>query len=210
MRLVLSDDNRILCEALASVLQAHGHRVVAIATRPSEGVAAVSTHHPDACLLDVRFPDGSGLDAARAMHQRHPGTKIVMLSCLNDPAVVSEAKKAGVAGFVRKDQRTDSIVRAVEVVGVGGMAFGPAPPHQQGSRIAAEYRDNRLWALTPRETEVLRRIVAGQSTRQMASEMDVTISTLRSYIKSILAKLGVHSRLQAAAIATATHHRPGK
>ena len=131
-----------------------------------------------------------------------------MLSCLNDPAVVSEAKKAGVAGFIRKDQRTDSIVRAVEAVGAGGMAFGPAPPHQQGSRMTTEYRDNRLWALTPRETEVLRRIVAGQSTRQMASEMDVTISTLRSYIKSILAKLGVHSRLQAAAIATANHHRP--
>jgi two-component system, NarL family, nitrate/nitrite response regulator NarL len=208
MRLVLCDDNRILCEALASVLQAHGHRVLAIATRASEGVAAVSTYQPDACLLDVRFPDGSGLDAARAMRQRHPGTKIVVLSCLNDPAVVSEAKKAGVAGFVRKDQRTDSIVRAVEAVGDGGMAFGPAPPHQQGSRMTAEYRDNRLWALTPRETEVLRRIVAGQSTRQMASEMDVTISTLRSYIKSILAKLGVHSRLQAAAIATANHHRP--
>lgn len=209
MRLVLCDDNRILCEALASVLQAHGHRVLAIATRASEGVAAVSTHQPDACLLDVRFPDGSGLDAARAMRQRHPGTKIVVLSCLDDPAVVSEAKKAGVAGFIRKDQRTDSIVRAVEVVGAGGMAFGPAPPQQQGGRMTAEYRDNRLWALTPRETEVLRRIVAGQSTRQMASEMDVTTSTLRSYIKSILAKLGVHSRLQAAAIATANHHRPG-
>lgn len=208
MRLVLCDDNRILCEALASVLQAHGHRVLAIATRASEGVAAVSTHQPDACLLDVRFPDGSGLDAARAMHQRHPGTKIVMLSCLNDPAVVSEAKQAGVAGFVRKDQRTDSIVRAVEVVGAGGMVFGPAPPHQQGGRMTAGYRDNRLRALTPRETEVLRRIVAGQSTRQMASEMDVTVSTLRSYIKSILAKLGVHSRLHAAAIATANHHRP--
>jgi two-component system nitrate/nitrite response regulator NarL len=202
MRLVLCDDNRILCEALASVLQAHGHRVLAIATRASEGVAAVSTHQPDACLLDVRFPDGSGLDAARAMRQRYPGTKIVMLSCLNDPAVVAEAKKAGVAGFVRKDQRTDSIVRAVEVVGAGGMAFGPAPLHQQGSRMTADYRDNRLWALTPRETEVLRRIVAGQSTRQMADEMGVTTSTLRSYVKSVLTKLGVHSRLQAAAIAT--------
>ncbi|HEX6525500.1 MAG TPA: response regulator transcription factor [Streptosporangiaceae bacterium] len=208
MRLVLCDENRIMSEALASVLQAHGHRVLAIATRASEAVAAVSAHQPDACLLDVRLPDGSGLDAARAMRRCHPGTKIVVLSCLNDPAVVLEAKKAGVAGFLCKDQRTDSIVRAVEVVGAGGMAFGPVTRRQQGSRMTAEYRDNPLWALTPRETEVLRRIVTGQSTGQMASEMDVTISTLRSYIKSILAKLGVHSRLQAAAIATASHHRP--
>jgi two-component system nitrate/nitrite response regulator NarL len=215
MRLVLCDDNRILCEALASVLQARGHHVLAIATRVSEVVEAVSAHQPDACLLDVRLPDGSGLDAAREMRQRHPDTKIVMLSCLNDPAVVSEAKKAGVGGFLRKDQRPDSIVRAIEVIGDGGTAFGPAAPGQQHRRMTTqrhrrmttEYQENPLGTLTPRETEVLRRIVAGQSTRQMASEMDVTISTLRSYIKSILAKLGVHSRLQAAAIATTNNDR---
>jgi two-component system nitrate/nitrite response regulator NarL len=165
-------------------------------------------HKPDVCLLDVRLPDGSGLDAARMMLEYHPDTKIVVLSCLNDPAVVSEAKKIGVAGFLRKDQKPDSIVHAIEVVGVGGTAFGPVTPRQRGCRTTAGYSGNRLEALTPRETDVLRRIVAGQSTRQMASEMDVTISTLRSYIKSILTKLGVHSRLQAAAIATANHHHP--
>jgi two-component system, NarL family, nitrate/nitrite response regulator NarL len=207
MRLVLCDDNRILCEALASVLQAHGHRVLAIATRASEGVAVVSVHKPDVCLLDVRLPDSSGLDAARAMRKHCPDTKIVMLSCLDDPAVVSEAKKAGVAGFLRKDQKPGSIVQAVEVVGAGGMAFDPATTRQQDRRMTAGYRDNRLGTLTPRETEVLRRIVAGQSTGQMAREMDVTISTLRSYIKNLLTKLGVHSRLQAAAIATANQHR---
>jgi two-component system, NarL family, nitrate/nitrite response regulator NarL len=205
---VLCDDNLILCEALASVLQAQGHSVLAIATRASEGVAAVSVHNPEACLLDVRLPDGSGMDAARAMRQECPDTKIVMFSGFNDPAVVSEAREAGVAGFLRKDQKPDSIVRAVEEVGAGGTAFGSAAPRPRSRRTAAEHRDNRLWALTPRETEVLRRIVAGQSTRRMASEMDVTISTLRSYIKSVLAKLGVHTRLQAAAIATASQQDP--
>jgi two-component system, NarL family, nitrate/nitrite response regulator NarL len=137
MRLVLCDDNRILCDALASVFQAHGHRVLAIATRAAEGVAAVSAHQPDVCLLDVRLPDGSGLDAARAMRRHCPDTKIVVLSCLTDPVVVAEAKKAGVAGFLRKDQRPDSVVRAVEAVGAGGMAFGPATAHQQGRRTTA-------------------------------------------------------------------------
>jgi two-component system nitrate/nitrite response regulator NarL len=203
MRLVLCDDNQILGEALGSILQAHGHRVVAITTHAAEGVAAVSAHRPDACLLDVRLPDGSGLDAARVMRRSRPETKIVMLSCLTDPALVSEAKKAGVAGFLRKDRKPESIVRALEVVGAGGMAFGPASPHHEGRRRTAQPQDNRLDALTPRETEVLRRIVAGQSTDRMAREMGVTISTLRSYVKSILAKLGAHSRLEAAAIATA-------
>jgi two-component system, NarL family, nitrate/nitrite response regulator NarL len=207
MRLVLCDDNRILCEAFASVLQAHGHRVLAIATHASEGVAAVRAHKPDACLLDVRLPDGSGIDAAQAMRKHYPDAKIVMLSCLDDLSVVSEAKKAGVVGFLRKDQKVDAIVRAVEVVGAGGMAFDPATSRPHGRRMTGQYREHCLGALTARETEVLRRIVAGQGTRQMASEMGVTISTLRSYVKSVLAKLGVHSRLEAAAVASNGQYR---
>ena len=202
MRLVLCDDNRILCEALASVLQARGHRVLAIATRASEGVAAVCAQKPDACLLDVRLPDGSGIDAAQAMHKRYPDAKIVMLTCLDDLSVVSEAKKVGVVGFLRKDQKVDAIVQAVEVVGAGGMAFDPAATRPQGRRMTDKNREHCRGALTTRETEVLRRIVAGQGTRQMADEMGVTISTLRSYVKSVLTKLGVHSRLEAAAIAS--------
>jgi DNA-binding NarL/FixJ family response regulator len=202
MRLVLCDDNRILCEALASVLGARGHHVLSIATRAADGVAAVSALKPDACLLDVGLPDDSGLDAAQAMRQRCPDTKVVMLSGLDDPSLVAEAKKAGAAGFLRKDQKVDVIIRAVETVGAGGMAFASATPAPQGHRVKGASRESCLGALTGRETEVLRRIVAGQSTRQMADEMGVTTSTLRSYVKSVLTKLGVHSRLQAAAIAT--------
>src|SRR5579859_3562629 len=207
MRLVLCDDNRLLGEALASIFEAHGHRVVAIATRAAEGIVAVAEHQPDACLLDLCLPDASGLDAARVMRQHHPDTRIVVLSCLDDPAAVSEAKKIGVAGFLRKDQKPSSIVSALKVVGSGGTAFDPRLLRQRGSWAATQSRENPVGALTPRETEVLRRIVAGQSTSQMASEMDIAISTLRGYIKSILAKLGAHSRLQAAAIASGPQHR---
>lgn len=203
MQLVLCDDNRILCEALACILEAHGHQVLAIATSAADAVAAVATHRPDACLLDIRFPDGSGLDAARAIRRCQPDTKIVVLSCLSDPAVLSEAKKIGVAGFLRKDLRADTIVSVLEVIGTGGTAFGPKYSGQARWRVAAApRREELLGALTPRETQVLRRIVAGQSTEKMAREMEVATSTLRSYIKNILAKLGAHSRLQAAAIAS--------
>lgn len=202
MRLVLCDDNRILCEALASVLEAHGHQVLAIATSAADAVPAVATHQPDACLLDIRFPDGSGLDAARAIRRCYPDTKVVVLSCLSDPAAASEAKEMGVAGFLRKDMRADTIVSVLEAIGAGGTAFGPKYTGQARWRAAAPSREGLLGALTPRERQVLRRIVAGQSTEKMACEMDVATSTLRSYIKNILAKLGAHSRLQAAAIAS--------
>jgi DNA-binding NarL/FixJ family response regulator len=207
MQLVLCDDNRLLCEALASVLEAHGHRVLAIAGSAAEGIASVAEHRPDACLLDLCLPDGSGLDAARAMRQRHPETKIVVLSCLTDVAAVSAARKIGVAGFLRKDQRPSSIASALKVVGAGGTAFDPKLLRQPGPRTTTQSREQPLSALTPRETDVLRRIVAGQGTGQMASEMDIAVSTLRGYIKSILVKLGAHSRLEAAAIASGPQYR---
>jgi two-component system, NarL family, nitrate/nitrite response regulator NarL len=141
------------------------------------------------------------------MRQCHPDTKIVILSCLTDPAAVSEAKQIGVAGFLRKDQRPASVVSALEAVAAGGMAFDPRLLRQPRRRTAAEAREHSAGSLTPRETEVLRRIVEGQSTRQMASEMDVAVNTLRGYVKSILAKLGAHSRLQAAAIASGGQYR---
>lgn len=205
MQLVLCDDNRILCEALAAIFQARGHQVAAIATSVADGIAAVHEHKPDACVIDMRFPDGSGLDAVRAIRREHPDTKILVLSCLLDSAVMAEAKQAGVAGFLRKDQRPDAIARALEAVGAGKTVFAaPRPPDR---RTGGRAHENPLSALTPREAEVLRRIVAGQSTRQMSSEMDVAVSTLRGYVKSILAKLGAHSRLEAAAIASSRQYR---
>jgi two-component system, NarL family, nitrate/nitrite response regulator NarL len=202
MRLVLCDDNRLLCEALATILQTRGHQVLAITARAEEVVAAVAAHQPDACLLDLCFPDGSGLDAARTIRRSHPDTKILVLSCVSDPAALAEAKMIGVAGFLRKDQTADAIVAALGVIGADGVAFGPKYSSQAGGRAPVPPREDRLNTLTPRETQVLQRIMAGQSTGQMAREMEVATSTLRSYIKNILAKLGAHSRLQAAAIAS--------
>ena len=202
MRIVLCDNNRILCEALASMLQARGHPVLAIATTASDSIVAVATNHPDACLLDLRFPDGSGLDVARAIRSRVPGTKIVIFSRITDPAVVSEAKKIGVAGFLRKDQKPQAITRALEVISVGRVAFDLGCSCRSSRRMMLSPTEEMFRNLTPRERQVLQRIVEGQSTGQMAREMNVAMSTLRSHIGRVLNKLGAHSQVQAAAIAS--------
>ena len=202
MRLVLCDNNRILCEALACILQARGHPVVAIATSATDGIAAVAANRPDACLLDLSFPDGSGLDVARAIRRCHPETKIVVLSCDTDPAVVSEVKKIGVAGFLRKNQKPEAIVGDLDVISAGRVAFDPGSSRQPSRRTMPSPREDMLRNLTPRERQVLQRIVAGQSTGQMAREMDVAMSTLRSHVGRVLNKLDAHSRVQAAAIAS--------
>lgn len=201
MRLVLCDDNRIFCEALESMLQARGHPVLAIATTASDSIAAVATNRPDACLLDLRFPDGSGLDVARTIRQSVPDTKIVMLSCVADPAVVSETKKIGVAGFLRKDKKPETITGALEVISGGRTAFDPGPSRQPSRRAMSSPAEDLLRKLTPRERQVLQRLVAGQGTEQMAREMNLATSTLRSHIGCVLSKLGAHSRVQAVAIA---------
>ena len=202
MRLVLCDDNRIFCEALVSVLRASGHQVLAIATTASDSIAAVATNRPDACLLDLRFPDGSGLDVARAIRRSVPETKIVVFSCVTDPAAVSEAKKIGVAGFLRKDQKPAAITAALEVINAGKVVFDTGSSRQPSWRTILSPTDDLLQKLTPRERQVLQRIVAGQSTGQMAREMNLAMSTLRSHIGRVLSKLGAHSRVQAAAIAS--------
>jgi DNA-binding NarL/FixJ family response regulator len=201
MRLVLCDDNRIFCEALAVALEARGHRALAIATTADESVAAVARYQPDACLLDLRFHSGGdGLGAARVIRDRYPETAVLVVSGRADKATFLAAKKIGVAGVFGKDQELDRIAAALDVIAASRPAAPGRPESGAPPEPGAPPGDDLLAGLTPRETEVLRRITAGQGTRKMAAEMNVTTETLRTYVKNVLAKLGAHSRLEAAAL----------
>ena len=203
MRLVLCDDNRILCEALAVTLEARGHQALAIAMTADEGVAAVARHKPDACLMDLHFPKGGdGLDAARAIRDQYPDTAVLVMSGLSDPAASAAAMQIGVAGFLGKDQELDQVAAVLDVIAAGRLALTPGSSPGSDSGPGAQGSEDPTSTLTPREAEVLRRIAAGQSTKKMAREMNVTTETLRTYVKNVLAKLGAHSRLEAAALAS--------
>jgi two-component system nitrate/nitrite response regulator NarL len=201
MQLVLCADNLILGEALAPALTERGHQVVTITTSQAAGIGAVSEHKPDACLLDLRFPDSEdSLAAVRAIRQRHPGTAVVILTSVPSHPAAAEARKLGVAGFLSKDRNVAEIAEALDVIATGRTVFELTLSCH--TRAASSRRSELPYDLTPRESEVLRRIVAGQSTEQMASEMKIAPGTLRTYVKNVLSKLGAHSRLQAAALAT--------
>jgi two-component system nitrate/nitrite response regulator NarL len=199
VRLVLCDDNRIFCEALAVALEARGHQALAIATTADEGVAAVARHQPDACLLDFRFHEGGeGVGAARAIRDKSPGTAVLVVSDSGSRVTSLVATQAGVAGFVGKDQELDRIATALDAI-----AARRPPPRARplpGPGREPSRGEDPLATLTPREAEVLQRITAGQGTKAMAREMSVTTETLRTYVKNVLAKLGAHSRLEAAAL----------
>lgn len=199
MRLVLCDDHQILAEALGAALEARGHEVLAVTNTPTAGVAAVAAHRPDVCMLDVRFrEDRCGLDAARAIGQQYPSTKVLMLSAAADPQTVGEAAELGVAGYILKDQSVNEISQTLEMIAAGKAVSGPRLESRQSCH---HWSKGPLDVLTPREKEILAHMVAGARTVQIAQAMGVTTGTVRIHVGNVLAKLGVHSRLQAAAYA---------
>ena len=203
MRLVFCDDNRILCEALAVALESRGHQVRAIATTAAEGIVVVARYRPDICVLDLCLPSANvGINAVRAIRSHCLDTKVLVLSSLADPAAWSEVREIGVAGILRKDQNVDQIAYALDVIARGGVVFDPRVPGPATPRAAGPRRNYPLYFLTRRENEVLQRLIDGQSTGQMAGEMNIATSTLRTYVKNVLSKLGAHSRLEATAVAS--------
>jgi DNA-binding NarL/FixJ family response regulator len=200
MRLVMCDDERILGDALAAALEAKGHHVLAVTTTAAAGVAAVAALEPEMCVLDLRFPgEENGLDAARVICLRYPKTRVLLLSGVCDPEVLAEAAQVGVAGFISKASEVDALAAALDVIAAGGVVFDAGAMRVARRRPPPPAR-HPLEALSPREKEVLARIVAGNSTQVMARLMGITTGTVRMYIRGVLSKLGAHSRLQVAAM----------
>lgn len=187
----------MLAEALASALSARGYDVLAVGATVDDVLDEVGAGRPDACLLGVPPGDQlTSLEAVQAIHLRYPGTKVLGLSRLADPETLSQLVTYGISGVTYQNQSIDQIASALEAIAAGQTVLDPGPPRDPVPHA------ERLSELSPREQEVLDRIIGGQSTRQMAFAMEITVGTVRTYVKNVLAKLGAHSRLQLAALAS--------
>jgi two-component system, NarL family, nitrate/nitrite response regulator NarL len=197
MRIIICDRQRMLAEALAAALGARGFHVLAVTTAVGDVLSVVAANRPEVCLLGLEPGDqSSGLDAVRAIRQRYPATKVLVLSAVTDPETLSQLMRSGAAGLTHQDQSVDQIASALDAIAAGQNVLNPGP-----LRVPARGPD-RLSELSPREREILARIVQGQNTRQMSLAMNITVDTVRTYVKNVLAKLGAHSRLQLAALAS--------
>jgi two-component system nitrate/nitrite response regulator NarL len=204
MRLMVCDDHKLLLDALSMALTDNGHTVVATAIDPDEAVEAARKHQPDVCLLDVNFPHSNGLTAIGRIHAVSPETKVVMLSGSVSRSLVADAIAEGAQGFVGKEKPVGVIMEALQMAHEGHLAVDLLLL-QEVLRPQAQNEDP-LWMLkflTEREWEVMRCIMDGLSTEQMAEHLRVQRSTARTHVQNLLTKLGVHSRLQAAALMTA-------
>jgi two-component system, NarL family, nitrate/nitrite response regulator NarL len=210
MRIVLCDDHRLLLEALSKALGSQGFTVEAATSRPADAVAAVKLFDPDLLLIDLGFPEGDGLTAAREVARSHPRTRVVVLTGSDDLAPLREAMRIGVAGYVRKDQRLSGIVQALRQAADGESSIDKALLRRLGSPAAEPTKQPHvLDRLTQQETVVLGCLADGLQTSEIVKRLGIRNSTVRSHIQAILSKLGVHSRLQAVALLNETD-RPSR
>jgi two-component system nitrate/nitrite response regulator NarL len=199
VRIVICDDHTLLAESLAVAFTGLGHEVVAVGTRPAQAVAAVAEHEPDVCLLDVSFPEGSSVEVLDLLAAASPRTSVVLMSAWTERETVAAALRQGASGFVGKEQPVREIAAAMERAHAGLVAVDPALLHRGQD-------DDPLWQLrflTDREWDVMRCIMDGLTTAEMARQLGVRRSTARTHVQNLLTKLGVHSRLKAAALMTA-------
>ena len=197
MKILICDEQRMLAEALASALDARGYDILAVTTTVSSAPRSAGDCVPDVCLLGLQpGHQSSGPDTVSAILHRYPGTKVLVLSEVTDPETLAQFIRSGVAGVTHQDRSVAQIAAALDAIEAGRNVLDPGP-----LRFPARDR-NRLCELSPREKEIVTRIAAGQSTRQMSCAMNITVDTVRTYVKNVLTKLGAHSRLQLAALAS--------
>lgn len=197
MKILICDQQLMLAEALAAALDARGYDVLAVTTTVSDNCNGADDCVPDVCLLGLHAGQQlNGLDTVRAIARRYPGTKVLVLSEVTTPELLSVLIKSGVAGVTHLGQSVAQIAETLDATEAGQDVLNPGP-------LQAPTRDtNRLSDLSPREKEILARIASGQSTRQMSFAMSITVDTVRTYVKNVLTKLGAHSRLELAALAS--------
>ncbi len=206
VRVVICDDHRLLLEALSHALSLEGFVIEAATSDPSDAVRAVELYDPDLLLIDLCFPEGDGLTAAREVLSKHPRTRVVIITGTDDPAPLLEAVKAGVSGYVRKGDRMDTIVGALRRAANGERVLDMSLFRRLSTRSAVpDRRASALDALTEQERVVLRLLGEGFTTSEIVVSMGISNSTVRSHVQAILSKLGVHSRLQAVACLYADH-----
>jgi len=202
VRIHVCDDHRLFAEALSVVLRARGHDVGQPSVTPSDAVAICEREAIDVCVMDLGFPGGDGVDGIGRIREVSPQTHVVVLTGSLDLSLIESALAAGATTCVSKSERVGRIVDTIEIAPTIARTSSMRDVPWVRPRTAEYSRDERLIRfLTPREREVLERMVAGQATSTIAREMGVAYSTARTHIQSVLTKLCVHSKLEAVTFA---------
>jgi DNA-binding NarL/FixJ family response regulator len=203
LRLLVVDDHEVVRQGLVALLDRRPNfQVVAEAGTVAEAIEAARRHEPDLVIMDVRLPDGSGVEACREIRQDLPGTRVVMLTSYPDEDAVLSAIVAGASGYLLKQVRGRDLVAALEAVGRGESLLDPAVTGrvlERVRRIATGEQSDELSQLTGQEQKILLLVAEGKTNKEIAAEIFLSDKTVKNYVSSILAKLHLERRAQAAA-----------
>jgi two-component system response regulator DevR len=202
IRIFLLDDHEIVRRGIAELLDAvPGFQVVGEAGRAHQALARVLAVEPDVAILDARLPDGSGIDVCREIRSALPQTYCLILTSYDDEEAVLASVLAGASGYVLKEVRTAGLVDSIRQIAQGRSLIDPAVIAQLMERIkAGSPTERRLAGLTQREREVLDLIADGLTNRQIGERLFLTEKTIKNYVSSLLNKLGMQRRTQAAVL----------
>ena len=216
MRIVLVDDQPLVRNGIASLLQARGHEVVAEAGDGQEGMEVIRRTHPDLVLMDLQMPVMDGLEATRLLTVEFPDLRIVILTVSDQEQDLLEAVKSGARGYLLKDLEAEEFFEAIDTVARGESVI----PSRLARHLWTEFQrlapqqeqpppDDGGQDLTDREWEVLRHVAAGHTNREVAERLTISENTVKFHMRGILEKLHLRNRTEVTAWAAERRRRAG-
>ncbi len=202
-RVMLVDDHEVVRQGLRALLERREHlTVVAEAGSVAEAIVEAARAQPDVIVMDVRLPDGTGIEACREIRAEYPAIRVLMLTSYADDEAVYAAIVAGAAGYLLKQTRGRELVSAIDAVARGESLLDPLVTSKVLTRMremAAGGHKDKLSELTEQERRILSLIAEGKTNRMIAAEVYLSEKTVKNYVSTILGKLGMERRAQAAA-----------
>lgn len=199
---MIVDDHEVVREGLRALLNRRaGMSVVSEAGTVAQAISEAERTQPDVIVMDVRLPDGSGIEACREIRQSRPGTRVIMLTSYADEDAVFASILAGAAGYLLKQTRGAALADAIEAVVRGESLLDPAVTQKVLERVRSGQRkpDDPLSTLTDQEHKILVLIADGKTNKEIANEVFLSDKTVKNYVSNILSKLNLRRRSEAAA-----------
>lgn len=202
MRVFVVDDQEIVRRGVIDLCTAEPDmEVVGEAGTAAQARARITATRPDVVLMDMRLPDGDGIDVCRDVRSADPDIRCIILTAYDDDEAINAAVLAGASGYVLKEVRGNRLIENMRTVAAGRSLLGTPLSHRVVERIRTDHAgDPRLEALSTRENEVLTLIAEGLTNREIGERMALAEKTVKNYVSSLLSKLGLQRRTQAAVL----------
>ncbi|SEB85381.1 DNA-binding response regulator, NarL/FixJ family, contains REC and HTH domains [Paramicrobacterium humi] len=202
MRVFIVDDQDIVRRGVIGLCQAEPDiEIVGEAATAAQARSRILATRPDVAVLDMRLPDGDGIAICRDVRSRDPGVRCIILTAYDDDEAITSAVMAGASAYVLKEVRGNRLVETIRAVSAGAVLIDAGLSHTIVERIRADHEgDPRLSALSTRESEVLALIADGLTNREIGERLSLAEKTVKNYVSSLLGKLGLQRRTQAAAL----------